>query len=158
MARIAVILLDLRSSENAGAICRTAESAGIKEMYCVGTTPTHIDRFNRPNKKFVKASLGAEKNVEVLYFPDISTLIKKLKKEKFEIVALEQDKNSIDYTKFKPKGNFAIILGNEVDGVSENILKKVDEIIEIPLIGRKESLNVSVAFGVAIFEIIKKVK
>lgn len=166
--RIAVVLLDLRSSENAGAICRTAECAGVKEMYCVGTTPGPLDRFGRINKKFAKASLGAEKNVQVEYCKDIGMLLKKLKKparqkgcsggEKFEIIALEQNKRAIDYRKFKPRNNFALIVGNEVDGIPNNILSKADKIIEIPLRGEKESLNVSVAFGVSIFEIVKNIK
>ncbi len=157
--RIAVVLLDLRSSENAGAICRTAECAGVKEMYCVGTTPGPLDRFGRINKKFVKASLGAEKNVQVENCKDIGMLLKKLKREHFEIIALEQNKKAVDYRrKTNPKNNFALIVGNEVDGIPKNVLSKVDKIIEIPMKGEKESLNVSVAFGVSIFEIIKNIK
>lgn len=156
--RIAVVLLDLRSSENAGAICRTAECAGVKEMYCVGTTPGPLDRFGRINKKFAKASLGAEKNVRVEHHKEIGTILKKLKKEKFEIIALEQNKRAIDYRKLKRHNNFALIVGNEVGGIPQNILSKTDKIIEIPLKGEKESLNVSVAFGVSIFEIIKNIK
>ncbi len=156
--RTAVVLFDLRSSENAGAICRTAECAGVQEMYCVGTTPAHLDRFGRVNRKFIKASLGAEKNVRVEKADNIASLIKKLKKDKFKIIALEQDKKAIDYRKLTTKNNFALILGNEVGGIPKKVLGQCDEIIEIPLIGKKESLNVSVAFGVSIFEIIKDIK
>ncbi len=150
---MAVILLDIRSSENAGSICRTAEGAGVSEMYCVGTSPIHLDRFGRPNKKFLKASLGAEKNIEVAYFEDITSLLSKLKKEKFQIVALEQTKNSIDYKKFKPQSRLALILGNEVTGIPKKVLKKADKVIEIPMLGKKESLNVSVAFGIVVFAV-----
>ncbi len=154
--KIAAVLLDIRSSENAGSICRTAECAGVDEMYCVGTTPTHIDRFGRENKKFTKASLGAEKHVKVEHHKDINLLLKKLKKEKFKIISLEQAKGAKDYKNINLKGNFAIILGNEVNGISQKVLKQTDEIAEIKMAGRKESLNVSVAFGVAIFRILAR--
>lgn len=151
MRRIAVILLDIRSSENAGSICRTAECAGVGEMYCVGTTPTNIDRFGRENKKFTKASLGAERHVKIKHIQSITGLLNKLRKNGFEIIALEQTKGSKDYKKIKLKGNFALVLGNEVSGIPEKTLSLVDNVAEIKMAGKKESLNVSVAFGVAIF-------
>ncbi len=161
--KLAVILLDIRSSENAGAICRTAECAGFAEMYCVGTTPGPKDRFGRENKAFTKASLGAEKNILVEHFKDFYPLLKKLKKparpggrsggEKFTVVALEQSKKAIDYRKLKVKGNTAVILGNEVSGIPAAVLSKADYIAQIPLKGKKESLNVSVAFGIAAFSL-----
>ncbi|MFZ3020464.1 MAG: TrmH family RNA methyltransferase [Minisyncoccia bacterium] len=150
---IAVILLDIRSIENVGAIIRTADGAGVDTVYLVGITPGPIDRFGREVKAFTKASLGAEKAVKIETTKNISSLIKKLKKDKFEIIALEQDKKSVDYKKIKPKNNFAIILGNEVNGIPKNVFKSVDKIIEIKMKGKKESLNVSVAFGITIFSL-----
>jgi len=152
--QIAVILSDIRSIENVGAIVRTADGAGVGTVYLAGITPGPTDRFDREVKAFTKASLGAEKFVKIERVKNTNTLIKKLKKDNFEIIALEQDKKSIDYMKIKPKKNFALILGSEVDGVSKKVLGECDKIIEIPMKGEKESLNVSVAFGVAIFRII----
>jgi tRNA G18 (ribose-2'-O)-methylase SpoU len=152
--RIVAILLDIRSIENVGAIVRTAECAGVQEIYLAGYTPGPTDRFGREVKAFKKASLGAENFLKIERVKSIDALIKKLKKENFEIVALEQDKKSIDYRKIKVKNNFALILGNEVSGVSKKMLSKVDKIIEIPMKGKKESLNVSAAFSAAIFRLI----
>jgi tRNA G18 (ribose-2'-O)-methylase SpoU len=80
-------------------------------------------------------------------------LIEKLKESKINIIALEQSKKSILYTKFKPKFPLALIVGNEVSGISKNILEKCDKIIELPMQGKKESLNVSVSFGIAGYKI-----
>ena len=153
MRRIAVILLNVRSAENAGAICRTAECAGVNGAYLVGITPGPTDRFVREVRAFRKASLGAEKNLKIERVKNIGLLLKKLKKEQFEIIALEQNKKAIDYRKLKTNNKLALILGNEVTGIPKNVLRKADKIIEIPLRGKKESLNVSVAFGVAIFRL-----
>ena len=150
----AVILSDIRSIENVGAIVRTADGAGVGTVYLVGITPGPVDRFGREVRAFTKASLGAEKSVKIERVKNISSLIKKLKKEKFEIIALEQDTKSVDYRRIKTQKNFALILGNEVNGISKIVLKECDKVIEIPMKGKKESLNVSVAFGVAIFRMI----
>lgn len=85
----------------------------------------------------------------------MSKLIKNLKKDKVQIIALEQAKNAIDYRKFKPRFPLALILGNEVRGLSPALLKGCDKIIQIPMRGKKESLNVSVTAGVALFELIR---
>ncbi len=150
----AVILLDIRSIENVGAIVRSADGAGVSTVYLVGITPGPTDRFGREVKAFTKASLGAEKFVKIERVKNIGALIKKLKKDGFEIIALEQDNKSIDYRKIKPQKKFALILGNEVEGVSKKVLQCCDKIIEIPMKGKKESLNVSVSFGIAIFRLL----
>lgn len=85
-------------------------------------------------------------------------MIKKLKKNKVQIIALEQAGGAIDYKKFKPKFPVALILGNEVRGISKMLLKKCDKIIQIPIYGKKESLNVSVAAGIALFELIRTLR
>ncbi|MFA6296951.1 MAG: TrmH family RNA methyltransferase [Candidatus Paceibacterota bacterium] len=149
-----LILLDIRSVQNTSSLFRTADCAGVSKIYLVGTTPTPIDRFNRVRADFAKISLGAEKTVPYEYFADFETLAEKLKKEKCNIVALEQNKKSIDYKEYKIKGDTALVLGTEVSGVPKEILEKCDEIIEIPMLGKKESLNVSVAGAVAIFRLL----
>jgi len=146
------LLLDnIRSVHNVGSIFRTAETLGISRIYCAGTTPTPLDRFGRKRADFKKVSLGAEDSVPWEYVEDPAILIKKLKKEGFTVIALEQDENSVDYKNVSLGRDTLIILGNEVDGVSPILLKLSDVIAEIPLKGKKESLNVSVAAGVALF-------
>jgi tRNA G18 (ribose-2'-O)-methylase SpoU len=151
--KIFLLLDNIRSVHNVGSIFRTAETLGISKIYCADTTPVPIDRFGRKRKDFSKVSLGAENMIpwEYVEEPKAVGLIKKLKKEGFQIIALEQAKNSIDYKKVKVGTKTLVILGNEVDGVSKSLLKLADTIAEIPLKGKKESLNVSVAAGIFLY-------
>ena len=149
-----LILNDIRSTHNVGSIFRTADACGISKIYLVGESATPVDRFGRERKDIAKTALGAEKTIPWEYFKTVSPLITKLKKNKFTIVAIEQATNSVDYKKVNLKDNSAIILGTEVSGVLKNILNKCDIIVEIPMVGAKESLNVSVATGVVLFRIL----
>ena len=153
---IRLLLDDIRSVHNVGSIFRTAETAGISRIYCAGTTPTPLDRFNRKRSDLAKVALGAEELVPWEQIDQSAALrsIKTLKKDGFRVVALEQDPASVDYRKIKPAGKMLVILGNEVGGVSKPLLKLSDQIAEIPLHGKKESLNVSVAAGVFLFRLI----
>lgn len=146
-----VILHDIRSTHNVGAIFRTAEAAGISKIYLTGYTPAPIDRFGRERKDVAKTALGAEKIVLWEACKNINGLIKELKEKKFTIVAVEQSPKSVDYKKVKIKNKTAIILGNEVTGLPANVLKNCDIVAQIPMKGKKESLNVSVAAGIFIF-------
>jgi 23S rRNA (guanosine2251-2'-O)-methyltransferase len=153
------ILNNVRSVHNVGSMFRTAEGAGLSQLYLCGITPTPIDRFGRPVQKMSKVSLGAETYLPWEHQPVAVKLLDKLREENWTIVALEQSPNSIPlskakYTKRELK-KLAIIVGNEVKGLSPAILSRVDDIIEIPMRGRKESLNVSVAFGIAVFALVK---
>ncbi|MFW5853535.1 MAG: TrmH family RNA methyltransferase [Patescibacteria group bacterium] len=150
---IILILYNLRSEYNVGAIFRTAEGAGVSKIYLVGTTPTPKDRFKRLNKSITKTALGAEKNVAWEYHKTLKSIINILKKEKIPLVALEQDKKSLDYRCFKPSTTTAVIVGSEVKGLSSAILNYCQQILEIPMQGQKESLNVSVAVGVLLFRL-----
>lgn len=151
---IVLVLLDIRSVQNTASLFRTADCAGVSKIYLVGTTPAPLDRFGRPRQDFSKISLGAELSVQHEYVSDIQTLVAALREQEYEIVALEQDATSIDYKEYRPKGKTALILGTEVTGIPEEVLKSCDAIIEIPMLGEKESLNVSVAGAVAIFRIL----
>lgn len=155
MSKIFLILHNIRSVHNVGSIFRTADCAGISKIFLTGYTPAPTDRFGREVKVFSKVSLGAEKTVVWEKNSKIKKLIEELKREGVSIIALEQDKKSINYKKFKPKFPLALILGNEVRGISQDILSLCDDIIEIPMSGKKESLNVAVACGVALFSIKK---
>lgn len=151
-----LILPDIRSALNVGAIFRTADAVGIDKVYLVGCTPRPTDQFGRIQKDIAKSALGAETWVKWEYKEELIPLIKSLKKKGYEIVALEQNEKSIDYRKYKKSQKIALILGEEVYGIDKKILKNCDKIIEIPMHGKKESLNVSVAAGVALFRIIDR--
>ncbi|MEK7569455.1 MAG: TrmH family RNA methyltransferase [Patescibacteria group bacterium] len=146
-----VILHNIRSAENVGSMFRTCDAAGVDKIYLTGYAPAPLDRFGRKRKDIAKSALGAEEFVEWESKKSLPALIRKLKQENFRIVAIEQDKNSIDYRKLKLREKNAFIMGAEVAGVPQNILKLCDVIAEIPMHGKKESLNVSVALGVVLF-------
>jgi tRNA G18 (ribose-2'-O)-methylase SpoU len=150
---IIAVLDNIRSVHNVGSIFRTSDALGVNKIFLCGCTPTPKDRFGRERKDLAKVALGAEKSIEWEYFETTEEVVKKLKKEKFQIIALEQSKNSIDYKKVKTKNKTAIILGEEVHGLNKKVLDLADVVMEIPMRGIKESLNVSVSFGVAAFRI-----
>jgi tRNA G18 (ribose-2'-O)-methylase SpoU len=149
-----LILHNIRSVENVGAMFRTADAAGISKIYLTGYTPAPLDRFGRKRRDLAKSALGAEEFVSWEQKKSVSSLITKLKSEGFFIVGVEQDGKSADYKKVKLKNKSAFIVGTEVTGIPKNILKKCDIIAEIPMHGKKESLNVSVALGVALFRML----
>ena len=149
-----LILHNIRSVENVGAMFRTTDVAGINKIYLTGYTSTPLDRFGRKRRDITKSALGAEEFVSWEQKKNIFPLLAKLKQEKYFIIAIEQAKNSIDYKKVKLKNKNVFIVGAEVTGIPKNILKKCDIIAEIPMKGKKESLNVSVALGVALFRIL----
>lgn len=151
-----LILHNIRSVHNVGSIFRTADAAGVSKIVLTGYTPAPTDRFNRPRKDFVKVSLGAEQSVPWEAAPELAPVLKKLKKDGYTVVAIEQSKNSTPLFDYKPKGaKIAVIMGNEVRGISPRSLQYADHVLEIPMRGKKESLNVSVAAGVALFQIMR---
>ena len=137
-----IICDNIRSLENIGSIFRTADALGVDKIFLGGICG------KPPHHKISKTALGAEENIPWEHHWQIWRVIDKLKKEKVNIIALEQTKNSVSYTKFKPKFPLALIIGNEVKGISAGLIKRADRIIHLPMQGKKESLNVSVAFGV----------
>ena len=152
--KTAILLHDIRSTHNVGSIFRTSDTLGVSKIYLSEYTPTPLDRFGRPRKDIAKVALGAEKSIEWEYFKDPKKIIDKLKKSKFQIIGLEQTNKSVDYKKVRVKYPILFIVGNEVGGIESNILKLCDVIAEIPMKGKKESLNVSVAFGVGLFRML----
>jgi tRNA G18 (ribose-2'-O)-methylase SpoU len=154
------ILHNIRSNHNVGSIFRTADAAGIEKIYLCGITPAPVDRFGRDNKALTKVALGGNEYVDWEYTKSTTKLLDTLKKDKYTILAIEQSKNSkslYDIKLTKPqRQKTAIIMGNEVKGLPSSILNRANKIIEIPMHGKKESLNVSVAFGIAVFELLQK--
>jgi tRNA G18 (ribose-2'-O)-methylase SpoU len=142
-----LILPDIRSCHNVGAMFRTADAFGVDKIFLVGYTP------HPPKPQIDKVSLGAEKWVLWEWRKDLRELILELKREKFVIVGLEKIKKSIkiEDLRLKISDNVALVVGNEVDGIRPGILKLCDHVVHIPMIGKKESLNVSIAGGIAMY-------
>lgn len=136
--------------ENVGSIFRTADAAGVEKIFLCGITP------RPPRKEIDKAALGAVDFVEWEYHANSKFLILSFKKQGIHIIALEQDPHSVPCTQLAISNKqLALIVGNEINGISKEILELADQIIEIPMHGKKNSLNVSVATGIALFELIK---
>ena len=149
-----VILHNIRSLHNVGSIFRTADAVGVKRIYLSGITPAPVDNFGKLRPQLTKVSLGAEKTVEWERAKSTSRLVDRLKKERYKILAIEQHRDAIPYYLLpatKTWNKVALVLGSEVKGLPASILKKAHKILEIPMIGKKESLNVAVAFGVVAF-------
>lgn len=146
-----LILDNIRSVHNVGSIFRTADAAGVKKIYLCGYTPTPLDRFNKPRKDFVKVSLGAERTVPWEHVEKAAEAIATAHTNGYTIAALEQHPSSVNIFTYVPPPVLALIVGNEVEGVSPAHLSCVDAILEIPMQGSKESLNVSVATGIALY-------
>ena len=147
------ILHNIRSLYNVGSMFRTADAAGVKKIFLTGYTSAPVDIFGLPRREILKTALGAERALPWERVRDIGKLIGKLKQEGVCVIALEQDTRSVDYKTFKPHYPLALVVGNEVRGLSRSILNQCDAGIEIPMRGKKESLNAAVAFGVAVYGI-----
>lgn len=177
-----LVIPNIRSAHNVGSLFRTADGAGVNKIYLAGHSPLPIDKFGRlskPQKEIAKTALGAEKIIPYEYLATLKEVVKKLKKEGFVIIGLEQDERAIkigsnfsidsfqkNTTTYKSKKSqdkeklkkilrdskkIALVVGEEVEGMTKSDLKLMDYLIEIPMHGQKESLNVSVAGGVAMF-------
>jgi len=146
-----LVLENIRSAYNVGAMFRTADGAGVQKIFLVGYTPTPVDRFARVQPEIKKTSLGASETIAWQHFTDSQAALKELQLEKLSVVPVEQTKRSIQLHTFSVPENVAYVMGNEVEGVSDVFLQAADTIIEIPMLGEKESLNVSVAAGIVMY-------
>ena len=151
---IVIVLDNIRSVHNVGAIFRTADAAGVSKIFLTGYTPAPIDRFGRFRSDFAKAALGAEKNVLWESISQIAECLTYLKTQGYFIIALEQDSRAIDYKKITTTYPLAFVVGNETKGIKKETLELCDVIAEIPMKGKKESLNVAVTTGIALFRIL----
>jgi len=141
---IILLVNNVRSIFNTGSIFRTADALGISKIYLAGNMATPK---SHPNK-FTKTALGSEQKIPWEKIRKVSLIIKKYRRQNYEIVALEKKKNySLDYRNWTPKKNILLILGNEITGIPTSILKQCDKVIELPMNGIKESLNVGVSLG-----------
>lgn len=150
------VLDNLRSVYNVGSIFRTANACGIEKIILCGITPTPLDKKGRKRSDFAKVALGAEDVVAWEYSDTTMDVLTKLKSEGFYIVAIEQDESSVDYKSVSLEGKEKVtfVIGAEVDGMSKEALSLCDAVAEIPMLGTKESLNVTIAFGIAVYRML----
>lgn len=151
--KIVSILENIRSLYNVGSIFRTADGAGIDKIYLTGITGFP------PRKEISKVALGAEKNIEWEYQPDALILINQLKKEGWKIISIEKNAESELFWKshlVNKTAKICLVFGNEVEGITSEVLAKSDAILHLPMSGLKESLNVSVCAGIVFYEILRQ--
>jgi 23S rRNA (guanosine2251-2'-O)-methyltransferase len=151
---IAVILDNVRSGNNVGSVFRTADALRIERIFLCGITATP------PNKEIHKTAIGAEKSVEWKYFKNTEEAVSLLKEEGYQIAGVEQVENSTLLPDFKasPGDKIALVFGNEVKGVQQQIIDICDENIEIPQYGTKHSFNISVSAGIVLWDICHKMR
>lgn len=143
--QVVALLHNIRSLHNVGSIFRTSDGAGIRKLYLCGETGFP------PRAEIAKTALGAEESVPWEYWMDAVECATQLKKRGIRIVGLELTPRSLDYRAFKARGPVCLVVGNEVGGLSPDLVALCDECVQIPMRGAKESLNVSVAFGIAAY-------
>ncbi len=148
---IVVVLDNIRSMHNVGSVFRTADAFLIKAIMLCGYTP------QPPHRDINKTALGATDSVDWLYYNNTSEAIAALKENNFIVLGVEQTAQSKQLQKFNfdPENHIAFVMGNEVEGVSDEVLKLCDGFIEIPQFGMKHSLNISVAAGIVLWEAIR---
>jgi 23S rRNA (guanosine2251-2'-O)-methyltransferase len=155
-----LIAHNIRSAHNVGAIFRTAEGAGVEKIFLTGYTPGPYDpsshlALTAAQKELAKTALGAQEIVPWEKRKSLPILIGELKKENISLVALELAARSKNLFQHSSSGRAALIVGNEVKGIDRRILKMADEVLFIPMRGKKESLNVSVAAGIAMYQLLR---
>lgn len=153
-APFVVVLDNVRSALNVGSAFRTSDAFALKGIYLCGITATP------PHKEILKTAIGADEAVEWFYFNQSIQAVQTLKSEGYHIIGIEQTDKSISLSDFQitPSQKYAIVFGNEVKGISDDLLPYLDECIEIPQFGTKHSLNISVCVGIIIWEVFKQWK
>lgn len=151
---VIIILDNVRSMHNVGSVFRTCDAFAIEKIYLCGITA------QPPHREIEKTALGATQSVDWKYFQHTVDAAKQLKEEGYKIYSIEQVENSISLHDFKPYRNekFALIFGNEVEGVSEEIISLSDAVIEIPQFGTKHSFNIVVSMGIVLWDVFVKMK
>jgi 23S rRNA (guanosine2251-2'-O)-methyltransferase len=149
-----LIIHDIRSVHNVGALFRTADSVGIDRIIISGYSPMPLDRFGRVRSDMAKSALGAELSVPWEYSENIIETLSQLKNDGYVVVGLEQDSRSVDYKTITKSENMVFLPGTETTGLPPGLLEMCDIIAEIPMHGIKESLNVSVSAGILLYRVL----
>jgi 23S rRNA (guanosine2251-2'-O)-methyltransferase len=152
--QVCVILDNVRSANNVGSAFRTCDAFSVETLYLCGYTP------QPPHKDIQKTAIGATESMQWIYFEKIEDCLEKLKNEGFKLIAIEQAEPSVKLNKMKwnKHKKYALIFGNEVSGVSELAIEKVDYCLEVPQFGTKHSLNISVCAGVVLWDAVRQLK
>ena len=145
-----VALENIRSLGNIGAIMRSCDFFGIKQVWLVGYTGRKMAGTDELNHKIAKTALGAENNLEIKFLPDSLQLIKLCQNQQLPLIAIEQNAKSITLQSWQPVKNSVLVFGSETDGVSAEVLVAAAQIVEIPRLGQKNSLNVATCVGIVI--------
>jgi tRNA G18 (ribose-2'-O)-methylase SpoU len=154
---VTAILHNIRSIHNVGSMFRTADGVGIDKLYLTGHTPKPIDRFGRKRQKFSKVALGAEEIVDWEHKEDVLDLVNTLQESNWSVLACEPTQSAINVSGYAHElEDVCLVFGNEVDGLQSEVITACDETIQIPMHGKKTSLNVAVAFGILSYEVIDK--
>ncbi|MEM6997620.1 MAG: TrmH family RNA methyltransferase [Patescibacteria group bacterium] len=159
--QIILVLDNLRSCHNVGSILRTANGFGVRHIEFVGTTPypeladdlrlAHM--ISKQSSQIAKTALRAEQDISGHYHNDIAAFLEKQSADR-PIVCLEQSEGSVSLPEYQPAGPIYLVVGNEVDGVSAEFMSAADTIVEIPMRGSKESFNVAVSTGIALYSLL----
>ncbi len=159
MSSIILIAHNLRSSHNVGSLLRTAEGLGVDTVYLTGYTPYPVSTADerlphlarKIDNQIAKTALGAEKMIDWQHRTEIAPLIEELRSQGCQITALEQGENSVKLSDFSRSDKVALIVGREVEGIEPEVLELCDQMVEIPMFGRKESFNVVQAAAMALY-------
>ena len=151
---VVIVMDNIRSALNVGSVFRTSDAYLIKKIYLCGITA------QPPHKEITKSAIGATDSVEWVYEREVEQCILSLKNEGFKILGIEQTDESIPLQEFKvnPALPYALVFGNEVNGLSNNVLPLLDNAIELPQFGTKHSLNISVCAGIVIWDFWKNLR
>lgn len=149
---VVVVLDNVRSLHNVGSAFRTADGFAVESLYLCGITA------QPPHREIEKTALGATQSIDWKYFASVADAVADLKEKGYQIIAIEQAENSVSLLDFEPKKNekFALFFGNEVNGVSDEVMKEIDTCIEIPQFGTKHSFNIVISTGIVLWDFFSK--
>ena len=149
---VIIVLDDIRSMNNVGSVFRSADAFLVERIILAGITP------RPPHREIQKTALGATESVDWSYSGDVLETVRELQEDGVKVVAVEQVEKGITLDSFEPeaKEKYALVFGNEVFGVNENIIKCADQCVEIPQFGTKHSLNISVSVGIVLWDVFRK--
>ena len=149
---IIVVLDNVRSLHNVGSAFRTADGFAVEAIYLCGITA------QPPHREIEKTALGATQSIRWEYFETVAEAVEKLKENNYQIVAIEQAESSVSLIDFNPTNDkkYALFFGNEVNGVSEEVMQKIDACIEIPQFGTKHSFNIVISTGIVLWDFFSK--